>query len=145
MIVTESPTRQRRRRAGYGLVEMAMTGFLIAAAMAATLQVIGWVALERRAGERRERAVAEVANLMERVAARPWEELENSRLASLKLNETTARFLPGPKLEVKVEPLDDAPSRKKITVELRWLDRTGRPEAPVRLVAWAYRPEEARR
>ncbi len=75
-------TRFRRsRRRGFGLVEMTIACVLLAAAMAATLQVVGWVALERRAVERRERAVLEASNLMERIAARPWDELTTEALA----------------------------------------------------------------
>ena len=57
MIAHRSSLR-RSRRSGFGLVEMAITGVLIAAGMAATVHVVGWIALERRAVERRERAVA---------------------------------------------------------------------------------------
>jgi hypothetical protein len=144
MIANRSKTRASRRP-GFGLIEMAVTGVLIAAAMAATLQVVGWVALERRAVERRERAVLEASNLMERIAARPWDELSAEALASTRLAGASAAFLPGSTLEIKVAPSEDAPARKRITVEVRWLDRSGRPEAPVRLVAWAYRRGEAPR
>jgi hypothetical protein len=137
MIVARSPAR--RRRSGFGLVEMALTGVLIAAAMAATLQVVGWVALDRRATERRERAVVEVANLMERVVAHPWEEIETDRLRSISISDSARSFLQSSTQIVKVEPFDDAPARKKITIELRWANRSGQAEAPVRLVAWIYR------
>jgi hypothetical protein len=127
------------RRSGFGLIEMAVTGILITAAMAATLQVVGWVAVQRRAVERRERAVLEASNLMERITARTWDELTNETLGSIKISEQTASFLPGSALELKVLPMEDAPTRKKITVEIRWSDRSGRAESPVRLVAWVYR------
>jgi hypothetical protein len=127
------------RRPGFGLVELAMTGVLVAAAMVATLQVVGWFALERRASERRERAIVEASNVMERVVARPYETILSEDLATIRLNESAASFLHGSKLDLKVDSFDDAPARKRITVEVRWLDRSGRPEAPVRLLAWSYR------
>jgi hypothetical protein len=126
------------RRSGFGLVEMAMTGVLIVAAMTITAQVIGWVALDRRASERCERAVFEASNLMERISARPWDDLKTENLAAIKPDPSTASFLHDPSINLKVEPFDDAPPRKKLTVEIRWLDRSGHPEAPVRLVAWVY-------
>ena len=144
MIANRSKSRGGRRP-GFGLIEMAVTGVLIAAAMAATLQVVGFVALERRSVERRERAVLEASNLLERVAARPWDELSTEALGSIRMAEASAAFMPGSTLELKVVPHDDAPARKRITVEIRWLDRSGRPEAPVRLVAWAYRRGEPAR
>jgi Tfp pilus assembly protein PilV len=129
----------KHRRSGFGLIEMAVTGVLITAAMAATLQVVGWVAVERRAVERRERAVLEASNLLERISARSWDELSTDTLASIKISDQTASFLPGSALEVKVDPIEEAPARKKISVEIHWRDRSGRTESPVRLVSWVYR------
>jgi hypothetical protein len=139
MIAHRSGIKGARGRAGFGLIEMAMTGVLIAAAMAATLQVVGWVARERRGVERRERAVLEASNILERVAARPWDDLSTEALAPIKLPEAARAFLPVSSIDLKVATIEDAPGRKKLTVEVRWSDRSGRPEAPVRLVAWAYR------
>lgn len=133
------------RRPGFGLIEMAVTGVLIAAGMAATVHVVGRIALERRAVERRERAVLEASNLMETIGARPWDDLTTESLARVRMSEATAAFLPGSSLETNVTTLDDAPARKKIVLEIRWRERSGRAEAPVRLVAWAFRRGEVGR
>ena len=61
------------------------------------------------------------------------------------MSESTAAFLPGSTLDLQVTPFDDAPIRKKIVVEIRWRERSGRTEAPVRLVAWTYRRGEVGR
>jgi len=133
------PGRSARRRRGFGLIEMAISTLLLAAAMVATAQVIGWVALEGRAVARRERAVREAANLMERLASRGWDDLSPDSLSNLRLSGPTAAALPGSALDVRVATIEDAPARKRVTVEIRWNDRSGRPEATVRLVAWSYR------
>ena len=133
------------RRAGFGLIELALTGVLIAAAMAATVQVVGWVALERRAVERRQRALAEASNLLERIGSRPWDELTPEALGKVRMSESSAEFLPGSTLDLKVTSHDDAPARKKIVLEIRWRERSGRTESPVRLVSWTYRRGEAPR
>ena len=52
-----------------------MATVLLMIAMTLTVKVLGWVALERRAAERRQRAVMEVANVMERITAYPFEEV----------------------------------------------------------------------
>jgi hypothetical protein len=121
------------------MIEMAISGLLIAASMAATVQVVGWVATDRRAVGRRERAVVEASNLMERIAARPFEEITPESLAALKLPEAARASLPGSTLNATLAAMDDAPARKRITVEIRWRGRSGQSEAPVRLVAWTYR------
>jgi Tfp pilus assembly protein PilV len=142
MIANRSKSMQKRR-SGFGLIEMAVAGTLIAAGMAATVQVVGWVALERKAVERRERAVLEAENLMERIVTWPWDELSTESMKRYSIRGSTAGFLRDPTLKVDVTPFEDAPARKKVVVEIRWLDRSGRPEAPVRIVAWAYRRKEA--
>lgn len=138
MIASRWKTARARRR-GFGLVEMAITGLLVAAAMAATVHVVAWVALERRAAGRRERALAEASNLIERIAARPFDEIRPESLTTAQVSEAARAYLVNPTVEARVANFDDAPARKRIVVEIRWGDRAGRPESPVRLVAWAYR------
>jgi hypothetical protein len=138
MIARSSRNGPGRRR-GFGLIEMAISGLLIAAAMAVTVQVVGRVATDRRSVARRERAVVEASNLMERIAARPFDQITAESLAALGLPEAARASLPGSTLDVKVADSPDAPARKRITVEIRWRDRSGQAESPVRLVAWSYR------
>jgi hypothetical protein len=138
MIASSSRAGPGRRR-GFGMIEMAISGLLIAAAMAVTVQVVGWVATDRRSVARRERAVVEASNLMERIAARSFDEMTPESLAAFGLPEAARDSLPGSVLEVKVADGADAPARKRITVEIRWRDRSGQAESPVRLVAWSYR------
>ena len=145
MIADRSKIASRRRRAGFGLIEMAITGILIATAMTVTVQVVGWIGLERKAVERRERALLEAENLLERIVTWPWDELSTESMKRYSVHPATARLLRNPTLKVEVTPFVDGPARKKIVVELRWLDRSGRAEAPVRLAAWFYRRGEVPR
>ena len=48
-----------------------MSAVMLMIAMALTMKVVGWVAAERRAWDRRQWAAQEAANLMERVTGRP--------------------------------------------------------------------------
>ena len=138
-MISRSSSHGPTRRRGFGLIEMAISGLLIAAAMAITVQVVGWVATDRRSVARRERAVVEASNLMERIAARPFDEITPESLAALELPEAARSSLPGSTLTATVAARDDAPAGKRITVEIRWRGRSGQAESPVRLVAWAYR------
>jgi type II secretory pathway pseudopilin PulG len=141
---TDHP-RASRRRAGFSLIELTIAGGLLIVAMTVTAQVVGWVARERLAVERRERALLEAENLMERALALPWDGLTTESAGRLAVSESTARFLRRPTLDVTITPFDDAPARKRVSISLRWLDRAGQPEAPVRLVAWVHRAGEANR
>ena len=133
------PVRLPRRR-GFGLIEMAVSGVLFAAMVVLTIQLVGWVALDRQANLRRESAIRQVSNVMERALGRPWSDLSNEGLAPLAavVNESKA-VAPG-RLTIVViaEPPVDGLGQKKLVVAVEWPDRTKVAEAPVRLIAWAY-------
>jgi hypothetical protein len=132
--------RARRRRRGSLLAELAMATVLVTIAMTLTVRVLGWVALERRGAERREQAVVEVANLMERITAYPFEEVTPDLAGRLTLSEAARRSLPDPELAVDVSGVDHASAQglaaKRIAIRLRWRGTTGEWVAPVRLTSW---------
>jgi Tfp pilus assembly protein PilV len=127
-----------RRRGGFTMVEVAASAFLLAAAMTLTVQVLGWVAAERRAADRRQCAVQEVGNLMEHLAARPWDRLSPEAIRDVAMGEAARRRLPGAELSVSVDE-SRGPDAKRIALRLRWRNRAGTWEAPVRLAAWVFR------
>ena len=135
-MIAHQPTPTANRRRGFGLLEMAMTGGLILVAMAATVQVVGWIALERKAVERRERALLEAENLLERIVAVPWDDLTTESVARFRVSDAASDQLHGPTLKVQVLPSGSPPAQKRVVVEIRWADRSGQSEAPVRLVTW---------
>ena len=114
---------------------------LLMIAMTLTVKVLGWIAHERRAADRRERAVVEVANLMERITAHRFEEVtpELARRADA-FRARHGQSLPDPELAV----LDGAGegtgalAAKRIAIRLRWRGRSGEWEAPVRLTSWMH-------
>jgi hypothetical protein len=129
------------RRRGSMLAEAAMSGVILAIAMALTVKVLGWVALERRAVERRQWAAQEVCNVMERITARPYDAVTPGAAGAIALSEHARRMLPGAELEVEVAEDDPAGGKgsKKVSVRLRWKDRSGGWDAPARLVSWLHR------
>jgi Tfp pilus assembly protein PilV len=128
------------RRRAFTMVEVAITSLLLVIAMTVTLQVLGWVASERRAVDRRQYAIHEAANLMERLAARPWDQLTTGAVKDLALSELARQTLPGAELSVAAEETGEPIGAKRLSVRLRWRNRAGGWEAPVRLSAWTYRP-----
>ncbi len=134
------------RRRGFGLIEMAVSAVLFAALAAITLQVVAWVALDRRAAARREGATRRVANVMERILARPWPAITTAGLAALAAPPAGADPAVDGTLRIEVLPAPPVAGRgqKRIVVAVEWPDRAKVAEAPVRLVAWTYEPGEAR-
>jgi hypothetical protein len=124
------------------LVELAMGIVLLTIAMTLVVKVLGWVAHERRAADRRERAAVEVANLMERITAHPFEAVTPELARGLRLSEAARQSLPDSELAVEVGGGGgDGPRAlpaKRIAIRLRWRGKGGEWEAPVRLVSWIH-------
>jgi Tfp pilus assembly protein PilV len=137
--MTVRPTRSRR--SGSLLVEVAMAAVLLMIAMTLTVKVIGLVALERRASERRQRALLEVANVMERITAYPFDQVTPELAGRLTLSPAARQSLPDSELAVNVAASEPGPSRsaKRIAISLRWRGHDGEWVAPVRLTSWIER------
>ena len=90
----------------------------------------------------RQAATLEAANVVERAMALPWPQLTTAGVASWKLSQATAGQLPHGKLEVSIQPLQNGPVAKKITVRVTWSEGTNGLPAQVQLVAWKTRVGE---
>jgi hypothetical protein len=114
---------------------------MLMVAMALTVKVLGWVGVERYSFERRQCALQEAGNLMERLTARPFDAVTNSAGKQLTLSQPARKLLPGGELRVDVVENDPAggPDSKRVAVLLRWKTRSGEWDAPVRLTSWIYR------
>jgi hypothetical protein len=137
--MTANSARSIRR--GSLLVEVAMAAVLLMIAMGLTVKVLGLVAVERRASERRQRALSEVGNLMERITAYPFDEVTPELGRRLALTPASRQSFPGAELAVDVA--DDEPgagrSAKRVAIRLRWRGPEGEWVAPVRLTSWIER------
>jgi type II secretory pathway pseudopilin PulG len=129
-------------RRGFTMLEMVAAVAMLMAAMTLVVQLVGWVAAGRRAAERRTRAIQEAANLMERLTARAPGDLTPQGVAALRLSPSARNALPGGELTVHVDPGEAGLTR--IRLELRWRDRSGGVEAPVRLTSWIAPRRRAR-
>jgi Tfp pilus assembly protein PilV len=137
------PTSARSPRA-FTVIEVTLSVLLLAIAMSATVQILGWVAVQRRAVERRQHAIQEVANLMEHLTAEPWDRVDSGSARRLALSEQLRRKLPEPELSIDVDEPEPDRGEKRLSIRLRWKNRAGAWEAPVRLTAWIARQEGTR-
>jgi hypothetical protein len=138
-----SPPAAGRR--GSLLAEVAMGTVMVMIAMTLTVKVLGYVASQRRVADHRQRAVQEVANVMERITAYPYDEITAERARGLALSPSARQSLPHAELTVAV--VDEQPgagrAAKRIAVRLRWHGRSGEWESPVRLTTWVERRRPA--
>jgi Tfp pilus assembly protein PilV len=125
-----------RSASGFTIIEIVMATLALGIAMTLTVQILGWVARERRSVDRRAFAVQEAANAMERLAARPWEKLTPAAARAYALSPAALESLPGAELSVTVTDEVQKPPLKRVGVQLSWRNRAGGREAPVRLTAW---------
>lgn len=136
------PSRRRRVRAsrgGYSLIELTIASLLLGTAMGLIAPSLIWVARERRAAERRQEALQEVQNILERLTSQPWEAVTPELARETRLDERVSEQLPEARLSVDVTQTADDPDARRISVELQWLSGPGRNAAPVRLTAWIHR------
>jgi hypothetical protein len=118
-----------------------MSAAMLMIAMSLIARVVGWTAAERRSLDRRQWAVMEAANLMERLNGRSFDKLTTEAVKDLALSAEAVRTLPDASLQIDVTDRDPAggDDSKRVALRLRWRGRSGEWEAPVRLTSWVYR------
>jgi Tfp pilus assembly protein PilE len=128
----------KRNRRGLSILELAVAGVLLAALAVVCVKFFAASATQRRALAERRAALCEAANLMERLAARPYDQLTAKQLAQEKPSSPFAAVLPGTKLQIEVADAAGPPTGKRITLRLTWPGPD--PAAPlcVQLISWRY-------
>ena len=129
----------RRFRRGLTLVELCATCALLAAAIPLSIAALGAVAGQRRGVELRQKAIETADNLLERLAAEPFDSLSAQRLAEFAKAAAPDRVLPGGELKFALAELPAPPAGKRIDVELSWQPGAARVRQRVRLSGWAFR------
>ncbi|MSR57204.1 MAG: prepilin-type N-terminal cleavage/methylation domain-containing protein [Planctomycetaceae bacterium] len=126
---------------GFTLVELTIAAVLLAVVMATAIPTVAWIVRQRQASARQQAAVLGVGNLMERLAAIPWDEISPQRAGQFTLPKSLARQLPDSSLKITVFTDPDEPQAKRLSIVLTWGESSaGTQSAPVRLTAWVYKP-----
>ena len=118
--------------AAMGLVLLGITGLLIAGLM-------GNIARLRRSSDVRQAALHAAANLLERLTAQPWSELQPG-FRVLDVPTELAAVLPGASAEAQINDAStpEIPDLRKVEVVLCWPAGEGG-RRPVRLTTWLAR------
>jgi len=128
----------RNHRRGMMMMELIAVCVLLGMLLAVCMQMVAAVASQHRAAERRQCAMLELGNIMERVAARPWNQLTAAALASERPAASAVDLLPEAELKMEVAALPNEPNAKRITAVLRWRDRDGCPPSQTILTTYRY-------
>lgn len=84
-------------------------------------------------------AAQEAANAWEHVRRRPWNELGDEQLASIKLSAAAAR-LPDATLAVKGIDQDQPVPGRRFDIRVEWTDLDGQTRRSVALSGWRFAP-----
>jgi len=128
----------RQRRGGFTLLEALTAAALLLVVAALVVKITGFSHQERRAAARRLWAEQEAANLIERITARPYDQLSAARTSEFGLSDAARQLLPDGELDVAVDEVSGPPRGRRIRVNVRWRNPAGQYDAPVRLTAWVY-------
>ena len=74
--------------------------------------------------------------LMDRITARPYDEVSQDAAEEIQLSNALNRQLPGAKLQVEIT--EAKPDAKRILLRFSWNMQNGQPLAPLRLTAWVH-------
>jgi len=129
-------------RRGFTIVEMTVAAAMLGMLLAVCLQMVAAMVAQRRAADQRQCATIELANVMERLAARPWAELTPQAVAGEQTPASIRSLLPGAELKVEISTPTDEPGAKRIAASLRWQDRSGGFLPAVTITTWKYRSHD---
>ncbi len=140
-LATSRSRRGCSARRGALLVEAAAAVMMLMLAMILTVKLVGWVAQENRSNDRRQQALSEVANVMERLGAIPYEDLTQEAVKQVTLSPQLRATLPDGSLTVDLSENDPVGGNdsKKVSAKIRWKNQSGGWESPVHLTTWIYR------
>ena len=123
------------------LLETAVACVLLVALAGVCLKSFAAAAAQRLAIDQRQIALCAAANLMEKLTAIPWDDIDKA--ADKSFAESSQKALPkeldGAEVEIEAVPATGEPAAKRLAVTIRWQDKDNQWVEPVRLTAWRYR------
>ena len=129
---------------GFTLLEVVVAGTLLGAVLIVSARMVWSIARQREAILDRQTALWEAGNVMERLFARPWDDLSGEALKGVRPSDDFQRALPRGKLSIELTTLPEEPDAKRILVKVSWMHEPDQPDRSVQLVALRYQVAPAR-
>ena len=107
-------------RRGMTLLEVGVALVILAAAMAALVELLSLSARQRRLDDQRSLALIELANHAEKLAALPWNELTPETLATWQPSAELTAVLPSAECRAKIDEEPGAPPARRIELRIAW-------------------------
>jgi hypothetical protein len=123
------------------LLESIVATLLLAAALVGVSQLLIVAGRDQRAVELRRVAAREAGNILEEIAARPFEQVTPETLAGYELSAESRQQLPEGRVSVRVESAQEPVAARQVQVEVGWRNLSGRDER-LQLTAWRFGQRE---
>ena len=130
-------TRQRGCR-GITTIELIVSMSLLALLFSTILPMLRWADWQKKESQRRTIATQFASNLLEELTSQKYAGLTKAIAEQSEVPEEYREVLPDAKLNVDLTPTEESPVGQKITVTLRWTNRSGQSSRPVRLTSYVY-------
>jgi prepilin-type N-terminal cleavage/methylation domain-containing protein len=127
------------RRRGFTLLETLAAAAVLGGLMVVCVKFFAASAAQQAAMRDRGRAAQLAANVMERLAATPWDLLTAENVRRLQDAEDLRQGMPDGKIEIRISQTPGEPDAKQIAVVVHCPSPPDVPQRPVRLAAWRYR------
>ena len=127
------------KRRGFTLFEVFVALMLLGTLTALCLEFFAGVTGQQKDQNAALAATQEAANVMERLAAVPWDDLLEQKNMKFKLSSQAQKMLPEGRVDVGVEDSSESPPARRITVAVYWRPLPGQGERNSRVVAWRYK------
>jgi hypothetical protein len=123
------------------LLETAVACVLLVALAGVCLKSFAAAAAQRLAIDQRQIAIREAANVLEKLTATPWDDVDKAADKSFAdaAQKSLPKELDGGEVKVEIAPAAGEPAAKRLAVTIRWQDKDNQWVEPVRLTAWRYR------
>lgn len=132
----------RRPLRGFTLLEVSAASMILIVTCALMAQLLFLVSRQERAAELRQTALRAVANRLEQLQARGWDELPVAKAAEEAAPAEVLALQPQAIMRTEVTAAEEEAVRQ-IRVQIEWPDAVGNRMEPISLSAWKHRPATA--
>ena len=134
-------TKTKIKRSGFTIAETAVAIAILGIALGVGLQIMATTAAAEARFQRRQLAIQETQNQLERIETLAWEELTDEVSKSIVLSDVAQEQLKSPEVTVQIDEekkTEETPEAKRVVVALTWQEPNLEKPSTVQLVTWRY-------
>ncbi len=120
------------------IFEVAVAAVVLGAVVTTAAQLVQWSVTLHHVALKKRCALEAATSVLDQVSARSWSSITPESVKNILVPAEARAFLSNPQLAVAVADEGDRPRGKKISVEISWAERSGKPSQHVRLTTWVF-------